>query len=83
MIIIGFVLHFFCIYIDEDQDSPSSQADTAEGGWVMFYVTLSCENAFKYATCYRVLYMYTCSIETFLFPLCSIIFFLCRCSGKT
>ena len=35
MIIIGFVLLFF--YIDEDQDSPSSQANTAEGkmGYVL------------------------------------------------
>ena len=31
MIIIGIVLHFFCIYIDEDQESPSSQADAAKG----------------------------------------------------
>ena len=42
MIIIGIVLHFFYIYIDEDQESPSSQADTAEGrmGYVLCNLNL-------------------------------------------
>ena len=42
MIIIGFVLYFFCIYVDEDQESPNSQADTAEGriGYVLCNLNL-------------------------------------------
>ena len=34
--------NFFCIYVDEDQESPSSQADTTEGrmGYVICNLNL-------------------------------------------
>ena len=47
MIIIGFVLHFFCIYIDEDQESPSSQADTAKGRMVYVLCNLNLVKCFQ------------------------------------